>query len=272
MKPCMNQYSIMQCDIEEFIEVCADVGFRELELRDSKVEAYLVDHSHKELRGLLRKHGIHVATLNSLEYFSLVPEENFDFMLKKAEYMMTLCQLIDCDTLVSVPSKNPQHLPLSEIKPRTVERLQGLADLGNRYGVKVLFEPIGFDFFSIRKHLDGLDIVKEIKNQEVGLLIDTFHFHVGQNTLDDLGKIPGERISLIHFHDAADRPRDKLRDEDRLYPGEGVIDLDGFCGVLRDKGYEGVLSVELINPKLWETMSPKDMAIKAWDSLRPYLQ
>jgi 2-keto-myo-inositol isomerase len=238
----------MQCDIEEFIEVCAQVGFRELELRDSKVEAYLVDHSCNELRGLLRKHGIHVATLNSLEYFSLVPEENFDFMLKKAEYMMTLCQLIDCDTLVSVPSKNPHHLPLSEIKPRTVERLQGLADLGNRYG-----------------------IVKEIKNQEVGLLIDTFHFHVGQNTLDDLGKIPGERISLIHFHDAADRPRDKLRDEDRLYPGEGVIDLDGFCGVLRDKGYEGVLSVELINPKLWETMSPKDMAIKAWDSLRPYL-
>jgi 2-keto-myo-inositol isomerase len=267
----MNQYSIMQCDIEEFIEVCAHVGFRELELRDSKVEAYLVDHSHKELRGLLRKFGIHVATLNSLEYFSLVPEENFDLMLKKAEYMMTLCQLIDCDTLVSVPSKNPHHLPLSEIKPRTVERLQWLADLGNRYGVKVLFEPIGFDFFSIRKHLDGLDIVKEIKNQEVGLLIDTFHFYVGQNTLHDLGKIPLERISLIHFHDAADRPRDKLRDEDRLYPGEGVIDLDGFCGVLRDKGYDGPLSVELINPKLWETMSPRDMAIKAWDSLKPYL-
>ncbi len=272
MKPCMNEYSIMQCDIEEFIEVCAQVGFRELELRDSKVEAYLVDHSYEDLRALLRKHDIHVATLNSLEYFSLVPEENFDFMLKKAEYMMTLCQLIDCDTLVSVPSKNPHHVPLSEIKPRTVERLQGLADLGNRYGVEVLFEPIGFDFFSIRKHLDGLDIVKEIKNQEVGLLIDTFHFYVGQNTLDDLKKIPSEKISLIHFHDAADRPRGELRDEDRLYPGEGVIDLDGFCRVLRDKGYDGPLSVELINPKLWETMSPKDMASKAWDSLKPYLQ
>jgi 2-keto-myo-inositol isomerase len=261
----------MQCDIEEFIEVCAQVGFRELELRDSKVEAYLVDHSCKELRALLRKHGIHVATLNSLEYFSLVPEENFHFMLKKAEYMMTLCQLIDCDTLVTVPSKNPYHLPLSEIKPRTVERLQRLADLGKSYGIKVLFEPIGFDFFSIRKHLDGLDIVNEIKNQGIGLLIDTFHFYVGENTLEDLEKIPPWRISLIHFHDAADRPRNKLGDEDRLYPGEGVIDLSGFCRVLRDKGYEGVLSVELINPKLWETVPSKDMAIKAWDSLKPYL-
>jgi 2-keto-myo-inositol isomerase len=146
-----------------------------------------------------------------------------------------------------------------------------LADLGRSYGVKVLFEPIGFDFFSIRKHLDGLDIVNEIKNQDIGLLIDTFHFYVGENTLEDLEKIPPERISLIHFHDAADLPRNKLGDEDRLYPGEGVIDLGGFCKVLRDKGYEGPLSVELINPKLWETVSPKDMASKAWDSLKPYL-
>jgi 2-keto-myo-inositol isomerase len=215
----------MQCELEEFIEVCAHVGFRELELRDSKVDAYLTDHSRKELTDLLRKHDIHVATLNSLEFFSLVPEENFDFMLKKAEYMMTLCQLIDCDTLVVVPSKNPRRLPLPEIKPRTVERLQRLADAGKSYGVKVLFEPIGFDFFSIRKHLDGLDIVREINNQEVGLLIDTFHFHVGENTLEDLEKIPPERISLVHFHDAADLPRNKLRDEDRLYPGEGIIDL-----------------------------------------------
>jgi 2-keto-myo-inositol isomerase len=261
----------MQCDTEEFIEICAQAGFREVELRDSKVEAYLVDHSCKELRAVLRKHGVHVATLNSLEYFSLVPEENFDFMLKKAEYMMTLCQLIGCDTLVSVPSKNPHHLPLSEIKSRTVQRLQRLADLGNRYGVTVLFEPIGFDFFSIRKPLDGLDIVEEVENQEVGLLIDTFHFYVGESTLDDLEKVPPERISFVHFHDAADRPREELRDEDRLYPGEGVIDLDGFCRVLRDKGYEGPLSVELINPKLWEEMSPKDMAIKAWDSLKSYL-
>ena len=93
----------------------------------------------------------------------------------------------------------------------------------------------------------------------------------GENTLEDLEKIPPERISLIHFHDAADLPRDMLGDEDRLYPGEGVIDLGGFCRVLKNKGYEGSLSVELINPKLWETKSPKDMARKAWDSLKNYL-
>jgi 2-keto-myo-inositol isomerase len=261
----------MQCETDEFIEVCAQVGFRELELRETKVDAYLTVHSRNELRALLQRHDMHVATLNSLEFFSLIPEENFDFMLKKTEYMMTLCQLIECDSLVVVPSKNPHHLASSEIKARTVERLQRLADLGQTYGVKVGFEPIGYDIFSVRKVLDGLDIVTEIKNHDLSLILDTFNFYVGENTLDDLEKVPGERISFVHFHDAADLPMDKLTDADRVFPGEGVIDLDGMCRILKNRGYEGPLSVELINPKLWEQMSPKEIATRAWDSLQRYL-
>ncbi len=271
MKPGINQFSMMQCDTREFIETCAQVGFRELELRDNKVEEYLTDHSCKELRTLLQDHDVHVATLNSLEYFSLVPKENFDFMVKKAEHMMTLCQLIECDALVLVPSKNLHRFSWSEIKTSTVEKLQRMADLGSTYGVQVFFEPIGAKVFSVRKVLNGLDIVNGVENHEVGLVIDTFNFYLGENTLEDLEKIPCERISFVHFHDASDRPKDQLTDEDRLFPGEGILDLDGISRILKEKGYEGPLSVELINPKLWARMTPKEIAQKAWDSLRRYL-
>jgi len=270
MKPCINQYTVMQCDIAEFIKICSKVGFKEVELRNSKVEEYLTDHSCKELRSLLRKHNMHVATLNSLEFFSLVPEENFDFMLKKAEEMMVLCQLVECDMLVVVPSKNPFNLPLVEIKRRTIQRLGRLAELGKTYGIKVGFEPIGHRVFSVRRVLDGLEIVKEVKNYKIGLIIDTFNFYVGENTLDDLEKVPGDRISFIHFHDAANLPLDKLSDEHRLFPGEGIIDLDGFCKILGKKNYQGPLSVELINPELWKVPAEKIIK-KAWNSLKKYL-
>lgn len=270
MKPSINQSTIMQCDTGEFIKICSQVGFKEVELRVPKVEEYLIDRSCKELRALLRKHNLHVATLNSLEFFSLVPEENFSFMLKKAEEMMILCQLIECDVLIVVPSKNPFSLSSSEIKTKTIQRLQELADLGKSYGVKVSFEPIGPCIFSIRKVLDGLDIVREIRNQKVALTIDTFNFYVGENTINDLKKVPGDMISFVHFHDVADLPLDKLNDEHRLFPGEGIMDLKGMCEVFRDKGYQGPLSVELFNPKLWE-MPPQEVASKAWKSLRRYL-
>jgi len=270
MQACINQSTIVQCDTAEFIKICSRVGFREVELRFPKVEEYLTDHSCRMLRSLLRKYSVHVATLNSLEFFSLVPEENFDFIVKKAEEMMVICQLIECDSLIVVPSKNPHNLPVSDIKTKTISRLQKVADLGSRYGVRVSFEPIGFHGFSIRKILNALDIVKEISNHKVGLTIDTFHFYVAENTLDDLNEIPEDRISLVHFHDSPDLPLYKLNDEHRLFPGEGVIDLKGFCEILRKKSYQGPLSVELFNPKL-QDIPPRELARRVWESLQQYL-
>ena len=270
MQACINQSTIMQCDTAEFIKMCSRAGFRQVELRFPKVEEYLTDHSCRILRALLRKHGVHLAALNSLEFFSLVPEQNFDFMAKKAEEMMVICQLIECDSLIVVPSKNPHNLPVSDIKKKTIPRLQRLADLGSRYGVRLSFEPIGFHVFSIRKVLDALDIVKQISKHKVGLTVDTFHFYIAENILGDLNEIPEDKISLIHFHDSLDLPLHKLNDEHRLFPGEGVVDLNGFCGILREKGYHGLLSVELFNPKLRD-IAPRELARRAWESLQQYL-
>jgi len=55
-------------------------------------------------------------------------------------------------------------------------------------------------------------------------------------------------ISVVHFHDADNIPLDNISDEDQLFPGKGVIDLKKFCKILREKEYDGPLSVELINP------------------------
>lgn len=270
MKPCINQSTVMQCDTARFVKMCSKVGFKEVELNDSKLEEYFTDHSYREIRVLLRQSNVHVATVNALAFFSLVPEENFDFVLKKAEKMMILCQFVECDSLVVCPSKNTHNLSLSEIKTKTIHRLERLADLGKSYGIRVSFEPIGHHTYSIRKVLDGLDIVRGIRNHKIGLTIDTFNFYLGENTLEDLEKIPGDRISFVHFHDVADLPLDELSDENRLFPGEGVIDLKGFCKIFRDKDYHGPLSVELINPKL-EEEPPKELIEKTWKSLKKYL-
>lgn len=148
---------------------------------------------------MLRKFDMHIATINSLEFFSLVPEENYNFMLKKAEEMMILCQLIECDLLIVVPSKNSYNLSLRNIKDKTIQRLQRIADLGSNYGVRITFEPIGFRIFSIRKALDGLDIINSIINQKIGLTIDTFNFYMGENSLDDLKIIPGNMFLWFIF-------------------------------------------------------------------------
>jgi sugar phosphate isomerase/epimerase len=45
--------------------------------------------------------------------------------------------------------------------------------------------------------------------------------------------------------DAPDLPPEKIRDDERLLPGEGVINLVGFLQALQKIGYQDGLSVEV---------------------------
>ena len=63
----------------------------------------------------------------------------------------------------------------------------------------------------------------------------------------------------MHFDDAANLPANQVRDNQRLLPGEGVIDLTGFLAALQKIGYEDSLSVEVFGRGLKE-MPPEQSA------------
>ena len=41
-------------------------------------------------------------------------------------------------------------------------------------------------------------------------------------------------------------------DADRVYPGDGILDLGQMISILKEAGYAGVISLELFNPNYWE--------------------
>ena len=64
---------------------------------------------------------------------------------------------------------------------------------------------------------------------------------------------------VVHFDDSPKLPPEEIRDNQRLLPGEGVIDLTGFLRALQKIGYEDSLSVEVFGRGLKE-MVPGDAA------------
>ena len=93
----------------------------------------------------------------------------------------------------------------------------------------------------------------------VGLTLDAWHWHHAGGTTADILAAGKERIVVVHFDDSADMPADKIRDNERLLPGEGVIDLTGFLQALRKIGYEDSLSVEVFGRGL-KAMPPEESA------------
>lgn len=103
----------------------------------------------------------------------------------------------------------------------------------------------------------------------VGLLIDSWHVHTSESSLEELAKIPANKISLVHINDAPPNlSLDELLDHKRCLPcSTGVIDLAGFMKTLRDIGYDGPVEAEPFDETLKELPTDKDRLEKVGQSM-----
>jgi len=94
-----------------------------------------------------------------------------------------------------------------------------------------------------------LDLCEAIGAPNVGLLLDTFHWHCAGETGADLERLRAEQVVLVHASDAvAGRARDEQLALERELPGaSGVIDLGAFVAALRRIGYAGPVTCEPMN-------------------------
>jgi sugar phosphate isomerase/epimerase len=87
-----------------------------------------------------------------------------------------------------------------------------------------------------------------------GLLVDFWHWRRSRTTMDDLARIPAERIVSVQIDDVIEHPMEPLRPEAlhwRLPPGRGHGNVIELVRALRDKGVRPyVVSVEAMNDDL----------------------
>ena len=117
-------------------------------------------------------------------------------------------------------------------------------------GAKTLMESFKHPFNrKLNKHLE---LLLKIDNQNnVGLILDTFHFHTSGATIEDLKLIPADmQIVNVHTNDAPSGVAiDDHEDMNRRLPAEtGVIPLDAIMAFLKARGYDGPVICEPFNP------------------------
>ena len=120
-------------------------------------------------------------------------------------------------------------------------------------GMAVEFSPLG----ALPTISDGLEVVRAANagaGARAGLMIDSWHFSVGPSTWAELATVPLDEIAYVQFADALPLdPTAELMHETtnrRTLPGEGVLELDRFASALLDRGWDGVVSVEVLSEEL----------------------
>jgi sugar phosphate isomerase/epimerase len=160
--------------------------------------------------------------------------------------------------------------PKDELHKLYLERFTESARILARHEVRLGLEFLGpLEFRKAHKYEfiwrmpDMLAFAKEI-GPNVGLLLDSWHWHHAGATTADILAAGRERIVHVHFNDAPNLPPEQIHDNQRLLPGEGVINLTGFLQALEKIGYHDALSVEVFGRT--KDMTPEAAAKAGLDS------
>ena len=119
---------------------------------------------------------------------------------------------------------------------------------------------------------EALAVVDAVGADRAGVVIDSWNLLHAGSGWEDLMTIPLELIAYVQFADALDPVTDKMMSETlnrRALPGEGVLDLRRFAGTLRDRGWEGLVSAEVLNHELRQR-PVREFARRCYDATARY--
>jgi sugar phosphate isomerase/epimerase len=191
-------------------------------------------------------------------------EETFRRGLPKLEDAAPFTAAIGCPRMMTYIMSS-SVVPKDELRRTFKKRFTECANILARSHCRLGLEFLGpvhlrkaFPNEFIWRMNDMLEFAKEC-GSNVGLTLDAWHWHHAGGTTDDILRAGRERIVVVHFDDAADLPPEQVRDNQRLLPGEGVINLTAFLQALQKIGYRDSLSVEVFGRGLKE-MPPEESA------------
>lgn len=149
-------------------------------------------------------------------------------------------------------------------------RLREVARVLGEHGLRLGLEYVGpktswtagrFPF--IHTMAEMKELIAEIHRDNVGFLLDCWHWYTAQETVADLLSLRAGDVVLCHLNDAPKGvPVEQQVDSRRDLPcATGVIDLKGFLGAMLTIGYDGPVVCEPFSQEL--RRMPPDQALGA---------
>jgi sugar phosphate isomerase/epimerase len=117
---------------------------------------------------------------------------------------------------------------------------------------------------------ETIELAKQ-SGPNVGVVLDAWHWHHSGGTLAEILATERSRIVHVHISDARAMPPEEVRDNMRLMPGEGLINLGGFLRALQKIGYDGGVAPEPLG-RIPADMSGEDAAKLALDTTRAVME
>ena len=208
----------------EMARVAARTGYRTVGLRLIRVTdttpGYPLMHDPamlRETKAALAETGVGVL---DIEFVRITPDIDVDAL----EPFMAAGAELGARHVITAPY-DPDHA-------RLVDRLGAIAALAGRYGLGAVLEF--FPWTGVPDLGTAATVVEAAGRADIGILVDTLHFDRSASTVEQLGRIPAQRLPFVHVSDAPVQASYTMEEllhagrAERLPPGEGGIDIKGI--------------------------------------------
>jgi sugar phosphate isomerase/epimerase len=239
----------------------AALGFGAVELFPVSAEA--VDA--RELRSLLAGHGLRLAAVGTgagwvVRRLSLTSPD----AAVRAQARAFVGGIVDLAggfgapaILGSMQGRVPEGVPRGTALGWLAEALEQLGPRAHAHGAPFLLEPLNrYETDLLHTVADTLAFLAPLRTRNVRLLCDTFHMNLEEVSLADALRAAGPRLGHVH-----------LADSNRRAAGLGHTDFAPVAAALREIGYAGAVSAEVL--PLPDPAAAARQALAAYRALFP---
>jgi 5-keto-L-gluconate epimerase len=126
----------------------------------------------------------------------------------------------------------------SQARDLLCQVLYQAAQLASKHDVRLVIEPLNrYETDLICNAREALDFIQQVGHSHIGLLLDTYHMNIEESSWSGPIEAAAAAGKLWHVH---------LGDNNRLPPGSGMINFSAILTLLKNSGYTGFLSAELL--------------------------
>jgi len=245
------------------IEMVADAGFDGIELWMRDIKTYLENGGNAaDLKEKLQARNLVLENIIGFsKWCSDDSEERKQALdLLREEMLITAA----CGgTFIAAPVQGLSALDPTKFDSYA-ERYKAILELGDETGVTPIIELWGMG--ALHKIADCAQIAIATGHPKATILLDFYHVYRGGNDWDTIDILNGKRLPVMHMNDYPATPSyEKLKDSDRVLPGEGVCPFDEVIPKLYDAGFRGGFSVELFNQGYWDSMDAETLLKNSYE-------
>ena len=236
--------------IVAIVDLLTKAGYGAIEPWLREIEAYRdAGGSLPDLKKRLADGGIAVDSAIGFAEWAVDDEAKRRKGLEQLRRDMDLVQAIG-GTRIAAPPSGLTDRPFGDVRVLG-ERYRAACEVGAAIGVVPQAEVWGFSATMSRLG-EVVAVLIESGRPEACVLPDIYHLYKGGSAIESLGLLAPRAIHVLHMNDyPANPPRESIKDEHRVYPGDGVAPVTAILRSLRDGGFKVTLSLELFNRALW---------------------